>query len=322
VGVLTVNGAPGIPGDALHHLNDSLPLSDLGALYMLEQLKVQFQVLDASNDLSPYKVVILPDEVAVDAALAARLRAYLQSGGKLLISDRSGLQNGDFALAGEMGLHYAGQADFSPDYLLLEPEICAGIEPMAHACELQGSKVAVTDEARVLARSGSSYFNRTWEHFCSHQYAPLDGDSNQPVIVEHGNVLYIARPLFREYATSAKRVHRQVVANCLRRLLPNPRIGENNLPSTAIVTVRQQGQDLILHLLHYVHQRRGHGLDIIEDVLPLHDIELKVRAECRPQSVQLVPELQPLEWTWQDGYVSLRVPRVNGYQIVQLKGAG
>jgi hypothetical protein len=319
VGVFTVNGAPGIRGEALH--GDSFPLSDLGALYALEQLKVQFQVLDSGSDLSPYKVVVLPDSVVVDPPLVEKLRAYLKAGGKLLISDRAGLSEEEFALAEEMGVHYAGPAEFAPDYLLLEPELVGDIEPMAHSCEQPGSRITIAEDARVLARSGAPYFNRTWDHFNSHQYTPLEGDSGEPVIVEHGNVLYIARPLFREYAISAKRVHKQVIGNCLTRLLGQPRIGAHNLPSTAIVTVRRQNDDLLVHLLHYVPQRRAKGVDVIEDVLPLHDVEIAVRAECQPKTVRLVPEMQPVEWQWKDGYVYLKVPKVNGYQIVQLEGA-
>jgi len=321
IGVLTVNGAPGISGEALHGLGEGLPLSDVGAVNILEQLKYQFQVLDAGMDLTPFKVVILPDRAAVDAPLAEKLRAYLRQGGRLLITDRSGLVGNDFALADEMGVHYAGPAPFAPDYLLLSPEITGDIEPMAHSCELQGSRVAVAAGAHVLARAGASYFNRTWDHFCSHQYAPFDVDSGDALVVEHGNILYIARPLFREYASSARRVHKQLIDNCLKRLLPAPRVGEHNLPSTAIVTVRRQGQDLIVHLLHYVHQRRGQGLDVIEDVLSLHEVDLAIHAACQPQSVELVPERQPVAWRWQDGYVYLRVSRVNGYQIVRIAGA-
>jgi len=320
VGVLTVNGSPGKSGES-HGGDDSLPLSDLGALYALEQLKVQFQVLDAGCDLSPYKVIVLPDEVAVDASLASKIRTYLNAGGKLLASDRSGLDGDDFALAQEMGVHYQGLAQFTPDYLLLAPELSAGIEPMAYSCELPGSRVTAVPGARVLATSGAPYFNRTWEHFCSHQYTPFEHDSGEPLVVEHGNVIYIARPLFREYALSARQVHKQVIGNCLARLLPAPRVGENNLPSTAVVTVRQQAESLVLHLLHYVHQRRGRSLDIIEDVLPLHDVEISVRAARRPQEALLVPQNQQLEWSWQDGYARLRVPLVDGYQIVLLKNA-
>jgi len=145
--------------------------------------------------------------------------------------------------------------------------------------------------------------------------------TDEPVVVQNGRALYIARPLFREYAELARRVHKQVLANCLARLLPRPRVGANNLPSTAIVTVRRRQADLIVHVLHYVHQRRGQALDVIEDVLPLHDVTLSVRAARRPEAVRLLPDAQPLPWEWQDGYVLLTLPRVDGYAVVQLVGA-
>ena len=150
----------------------------------------------------------------------------------------------------------------------------------------------------------------------------MDRSTDGPVIVQKGGVIYVARPLFREYAESSRRVHKQVLANCLKKLLPRPRVGAHNLPSTAVVTVRQQNDDLLVHLLHYVHQRRGRDLDVIEDVLPLYDVAVSVRAARRPSVVQLVPQAQAVDWAWEDGYVHFTVPRVDGYQIVQLVGAG
>jgi hypothetical protein len=113
-----------------------------------------------------------------------------------------------------------------------------------------------------------------------------------------------------------------VLANCIKRLLPKPRVGAHNLPSTATVTVRQRGEDLIVHILDYVHQRRGSQLDVIEDILPLYDVQMSVRASQRPTDVRTVPELEAVGWDWEDGYVCLSVPCVNGYQIVELVGAG
>ncbi|HJZ45671.1 MAG TPA: alpha-L-fucosidase [Roseiflexaceae bacterium] len=297
--------------------------SDRGALHALEQLKHQFQFIDTGADLAPYAVVILPDEVPVDAALAGRLRAYLAAGGSLLLSDRAGLDaaTGDFALAEELGVRYQGPAEFAPVYLALDDALAAGIEPMPHVCERPGARVAAANGAQVLARSGAPYFNRTWRHFNSHQYTPMQAVTEEPLVVQNGRALYVARPLFREYAESARLVHKQVLGNCVARLLPRPRVGANNLPSTAILTVRRRQPDLLVHVLHYVHQRRGQGLDVIEDMLPLHDVTLSVRAARRPQSVRLVPDDQPLEWEWQDGYVRLRLPRVDGYAIVRLEGA-
>jgi hypothetical protein len=277
--------------------------------------------LDSGSDFTPYALVILPDNVPVTPDMAGRLRSYVQAGGKLLVSTRAGLSGDNYSMADLMGASYGGAAPFTPDYLILSEEIVQGIEPMAHSCELPGVRLLPKAGVEVLAYSGQPYFNRTWEHFCSHQYTPLEGPSDDPVIIQNGGVITIARPLFSEYAQSAKRVHKQVIGNCINRLLPQPRVGAHNLPSTAILTVRQQRSDLIVHLLHYVHQRRGKTLDVIEDVLPLYNVELSIRAEQIPTAIELVPEHETLAFTLDSGYVRFTVPLVNGYQIVRLAGA-
>ncbi len=70
---------------------------------------------------------------------------------------------------------------------------------------------------------------------------------------------------------------------------------------------------------HFV--RRGRTLDVVEDVLPLYDVRVQVRAGQQPSAVRLVPEAQDVAWQWRDGYADIAIPRVNGYQIVQLVGA-
>ena len=323
IGAFTANRIIGEPQSLVHS-------TDQGVLHVLEQLKHQFQFLDAETDLSSYAVVILPDEIVVDEPLASRLRDYLAGGGKLLITGESGLdrEGGEFVLSEEMGVDYEGPAEFSPDYVLVEPELSEGVEPMGHVCQLQGVKVTPRPGTQVLARAGAPYFNRTWEHFCSHRYTPMERVTDDPIVTQKEGVIYVARPLFQEYAQSSLRVHRQILANCLHRLLPRPRIGGHNLPSTAIVTVRRQAHDLVVHLLHYVHQRRG-VLDVIEDALPLVDVELSVRSEQSPSAVQLVPQEEAssepaeelVEWAFQDGYTHLRIPRMSGHQMILLVGA-
>lgn len=313
IGVLLTSGGPGQPADLMS-------ASDVGVLHALEQLKHQFQLIDADGDLSPYAVVVLPDAAVLDAALAARLRDYVAAGGSLLISGESGLDraSGTFYLADLMGVEYLGAAPYAPDYLVPDPSWDALPGEVAPVCELRGVRLAARDGATVLARAGAPYFNRDWRHFCSHLYTPLDRVTDDAMVVQHGRAITIARPLFREYAETARVAHRQVIGACLRRLLPAPRVGAHNLPSTAIVTVRRQGADLIAHLLHYVPQRRGRQLDSVEDVLPLHEVALSIRTERRPQAVRLVPEGQTVEASWSDGYARFVVPHVAGYQIVQL----
>jgi len=247
----------------------------------------------------------------------------VKSGGRLLISGRSGLdeERGDFWLAEEMGVHYIGPAPYTPDYIVPGEEIASLVDVEHTVSMLKGVQVSTGPGAQVLAWCGKPYFNRTWDHFCSHQYAPLEKVTDDPIILQKGNVIYMARPLFSEYAQFSRRPHRQIINACLRRLLPTPRVGECNLPVTAIVTVRQQGQDLIVHLLNYVPQRRSNLLDVLEDVIPLRDVQVSIRVDRPPAAVRQVPEDQQVPWRLQDGYVHFTVPILNGYQIVQLQDA-
>ncbi|TFG86173.1 MAG: hypothetical protein E4H17_04400, partial [Gemmatimonadales bacterium] len=57
-----------------------------GATRMFTQLKLQFDVVDAASRLDRYDLLVLPDGVPVDAALAKALRAFVKQGGSLLVS--------------------------------------------------------------------------------------------------------------------------------------------------------------------------------------------------------------------------------------------
>ena len=138
----------------------------------------------------------------------------------------------------------------------------------------------------------------------------MDRVTDDAVVVQSpdGAVIYCGRPLFSEYAETARRIHKQVLANCIARLLESPRIGSEQSAHHRASDRPRLGDDLIVHLLHYVHQRRGKGLDVVEDVIPLHDVELSVRAGARPSAVLLAPEGQPVAWEYEHGYVRFRLP--------------
>ena len=227
----------------------------------------------------------------------------------------------DFWLAEEMGLHYAGKAPFAPDYLLPGEELAGKLDVEHTVCQLPGLRVKTEPGSQVLATAGAPYFNRTWDHFTSHQYSPLEKPTNEPLIVQNGRVIYIARPLFSDYAMVSRRPHRHIIDACIRRLLPQPWVGQHNLPVTAIVTVRAQGNDLIVHILNYVPQRRSRMIDILEDVIPLHDVQLSIRVEQVPTAAVLVPENEPADWTAEGAYIHIAIPRVCGYQMIQIKDA-
>ena len=146
--------------------------------------------------------------------------------------------------------------------------------------------------------------------------------TRRPAIVQsaNGQIVYFAHPLFRLYAQHGYLVYRQLVVNALRMLVPE-RLIETDAPSFAHVTLTKQNSRnrrarWMVHLLAYAPIRRTRTIDIVEEPIVLHDVSLQVRTGKRPQRVYLAPQRTELAFEFADGVTKLKVPEVNGYQVV------
>lgn len=296
-------------------LTDADTTPEEGAMRMLLELGVPFLTIDTEDPLDSLQVLILPDRLSVNAALAKRLRAFWEGGGRLIASYRAGLEpDGHCFALPEWPARWRGDGDFTAHYL--RPLVAAGpgLEDYDYCVYGRGARIAAVDGAAVLALGVDPYFERRPQHFCSHAQTPPTGAPSGPAAVERGGMVYFADPLFRLYRETGHRVYKTLVANALARLYPRPLV-RHRLPSTAELTVRKQGPKTIVHLLHYVPQRRA-AIDLVEDVIPLYDVTLAVRLEQRPTAVTLVPDEQPLVCDWSDGYATVTIPVVPGHAHV------
>ena len=74
----------------------------------------------------------------------------------------------------------------------------------------------------------------------------------------------------------------------------------------------------VLHILHYIPERRGQEFDIIEDLIPLHNVSVELRAPKSVKHVQLVPEQATIEHLYDAGLVRFIVPEVRGHQMIEI----
>jgi len=299
--------------------------SDEGATRMLMETHWQFDVIDRFGDFNRYQALIVPDRFSPDPQTLRKLQAFLQRGGKVLLSARAFVDaQGKFALADLTGFDLKGEASWDCEYLLVGKAISDGVPEMPHVVNAP-SMIVEAKNAKTLATVGEPYFNRTWQHFTSHRHSPMAKATRRPAIVQsaNGQIVYFAHPLFRLYAQHGYLVYRQLVVNALRMLVPE-RLIETDAPSFAHVTLTRQNSRnrrarWMVHLLAYAPIRRTRTIDIVEEPIVLRQVTLQVRTGKKPQQVYLAPQRTELPFEFADGVVRFIVPEVNGYQVVVME---
>jgi hypothetical protein len=130
-------------------------------------------------------------------------------------------------------------------------------------------------------------------------------------------VAYITHPVFTIYHNHAPVPMRQLVANLLPRLLPEPLLKVEGLPSFARATVTSQPGRRMVYLLAYVPERRGAAVDMIEEPIEVRDVDVALRVDgAAPRKVYLAPSGEKLECRVEGGYAKVTVPVVKGWAVV------
>jgi hypothetical protein len=205
------------------------------------------------------------------------------------------------------------------EYILPRESLGAGLPPTEHAMYRRGLEIEACEGTEVLADVVASYFDRTYKHFCSHRQTPSSGRVVHPGAVQKGQVIYFCHPIFSQYQARAPRWCKQLFLNALQRLLPDPLV-RVVAPSATIVALNSQAQEnrWVLHLLYYVPERRCEQYDVIEDVVPVYDVEVSVRTGVPVAGVSCVPQGEALPFSEREGLVTFTVPRLDGHQMVEI----
>ena len=123
---------------------------------MLAQLKHQFDVVSPESRLEAYDLLVLPDVVPVDDALAARLRDYVAAGGAVLATGVSGLSaDGTRVTFDPLGVAAHGLSPFTATYFRADPAFAEGIPDTDHVVYDRGVRVTPTGARRPSRRSSS-----------------------------------------------------------------------------------------------------------------------------------------------------------------------
>ena len=93
-----------------------------------------------------------------------------------------------------------------------------------------------------------------------------------------------------------------------------------SLPSGGVTTLPKSMVEAcyVHHLLYAVPAKKGHNIENIEDIVPLYDVDVKLRIPEKVRSVQTAPGQEEIAFEQKDGILSYRVPRVECHQMIKI----
>lgn len=207
------------------------------------------------------------------------------------------------------------------DYVeyILPGQLGKGLAQTEYVLYMRGMDVEANPGSETLANKVLAYFDRTCRHFCSHRQTPCSGPVGGPAVIKNGRAIYFANPIFSEYNAVAPRWEKQLFLNALDLLLPD-RLVRHDGPTTLQVTLNEQPDEnrWIIHLLHYIPERRSQEIDIIEDVIPLYNVKISIRLP-RIKDPMSVPEQELLRYEQKDGRLEFVVSQLVEHQMIALE---
>ena len=297
--------------------------ADEAVVRVLLEGQFTFDVLDRDRDFTPYALLILPDVIHVDAALQAKIGAYVARGGRVLLTGKSGLMPDGFAF--DIGAVWQGTSPMAGgDFLLPNPDLRAEDVNDPLFMYLPSEQITVTD-GQPLGAVFDPYFDRTPAHFSGHVNAPSQPDPNGYAAgVTKGSFTYAAHPLFSCYYKSGAVAMLEIAEKLIRHALGQDKMIRTDLPRAGRATLRHapgRNSD-VLHLLHANPALRGTlgggAIQPIQDLISVGPIAVNLACSRPVATVQLVPEGAILAHNATADRISFTVPVVRGHQMVEV----
>lgn len=287
--------------------------SGSGVCRIMLEGKYLFDVIDFESDLSKYKVIILPDVIRADIDFAKRLREFCDCGGKVLATGKSVLHENSNEFCLNLGAEWIKENPYKPDYFRPLEKI-KDMGDTGYIMYGNGEKIRCI--GNELGIRENPYFNRTRVHFCSHQHTPNSCEYGGAGMTEGKDGIYIAWNIFADYAQSGELHLKQMVIFALDRLLDSAKTLKTNLPAQGIVTLMKQSDRLICHLLYASPVKRGNGIEVIEDIVPIYNVELAIKTDKKINKVYLAPQKKDIDFTYDNGYISVKLAKIECHQMV------
>ena len=298
-------------------INDSYS----GISRMLGELKIGFDIVNETMDLSKYHLLILPDDMRLSAALREKISAHLAAGKPVLSSGLSGLaaDSDEFALP-QWKFDVDGIDTHTAAYYVPAEELPNELGKMPRGIYQPGILMKSKDgnNISVYAYYVKSYWDRGWDGFHSNFYQPPEKPDGHIAAARCGAVCHIAFRVFMAYHEVSYIEHKNLVGRCIKDLLPRRSFSCDGLPSTSRVTLTKTDKFHLIHVKTTYPEYRGRQ-SIIEE----HNVQpagSRVFVFGEFSSAETIPDRRSvnIRYNKETGMTEIMLPEITGYVCIAL----
>ena len=302
--------------------NDEL----FGFIEALVNHQIPFTFLPAENltadRLANLDVVVLPNVCSLSDEAVAALRAFVEGGGGIVASyetslfDEQGKRRDTLALSDVLGVQFAGHylRDQACSYMRVEePDhpLLAGIQRTQFiANEL--NLLQVTSEQEVPLTLVPP-FGVTAAAGAPPERASIPTKRTEiPLAVCGGRSVYFAGEIGRLVWKYRLPDHEDLIANAVRAVAPRPLPVQVEGPHSLQVSLYQQGNGYVLHLVNATGDRP------LQDTIPIHNVRVTLRAGGGEMCARALIAEAELACSKAGDVVAFTVPVIETWEIVRI----
>jgi hypothetical protein len=301
-----------------------------GWVKLLTESRVQFDIVERQTRWEErYALVVLPENFQVDEAMASRLQVFIARGGAVIAAHTSAVLAGtEKSWLERYGLQYAGMSPFTPAYMVPKARFTGDIPPYPYALYEGASQWRATRPAEVLAVLGEPLFQRSPEHYMSHQQTPFDHTTAYAAVARSGKVALVAFPLGQGYYNQGFWAYRLAFQKALGEVLPVPLLQTDAHLSTELSLTHQAARPdagrrerYLVHIVNFSPVRRTpKHTDFHDDPIPLTDVTVRVNLPLKASTARALYAGKDLPVRRvAGGGVEFLVPRVDVHEVVCLE---
>jgi len=291
--------------------------------------------------LSEQSAVLIAEQCLLEDATIDALYGYVENGGALIVTGRSGRWDEQYRprahtrLYDLLGVTVNGDHPSPIHYFKLGDDLRAGTTLPTIPLQVWGTAVNITPSAGVtvladLLPPGADVWRdgiqdeAHWQHYTVFGAMPPAREPLGAGItlrnVGKGRALYVAVDPFAGYRNEGHYLTRLLLTRLLDIAIPRAaRRLSADKPLHVELSLQQQGDRQIVHLLNYFVQKRTAQMVHNDELTPVNNIVVRVRADKAPRRVSAQPENASLEWYYADGIVSVRAPELHIHSMIVIE---